>query len=62
MSRKFFIVAVDFGYLEKETKNTAKHVIMNKIFIYASPCVNKDFVHSGSTGLILGKDARYVIT
>ena len=24
-------------------------------------CVNKDFVHSGSIGLILGKHARYVI-
>ena len=30
-----------FGYLGKETKNTAEHVIMKKIFIYAHPCVNK---------------------
>ena len=39
-----------FGYLGKETKNTAKHVIMNKIFIYARAWVNKDFVHSDSIG------------
>ena len=31
---------------------------MNKIFIYAHPCVNKDFVDSGSIGLIWGKHAR----
>ena len=30
-----------FGYLGKGTKDTAEHVIMNKIFIYARPCVNK---------------------
>ena len=41
-----------FGYLGKETKKTAEHVIMDKIFIYARPCVNKDFVHSSSIGLI----------
>ena len=29
--------------------------------IYARACVNKDFVHSGSIGLIRGKHARYVI-
>ena len=34
-----------FGYLGKETKNTDEHVIMKKI-------LNKDFVHSGSIGLI----------
>ena len=34
-----------FGYLGKETKNTDEHVIMKKI-------VNKDFLHSGSIGLI----------
>ena len=28
--------------------------------IYARACVNKDFVHSGSIGLIYGKHARYV--
>ena len=39
-----------FGYLGKETKNTAKHVITNKIFIYARAWVNKDFVHSDSIG------------
>ena len=49
---RFLSLLSIFGYLEKETKNTAEHVIMNKIFIYASPCVNKDFVHSGSIGLI----------
>ena len=37
------------GYLGKETKNTDEHIIMNKIFIYARPCVNKDFVHSDGT-------------
>ena len=41
-----------FWYLGKETKNTAEHVIMNKIFIYARPCVNKDFFHSCSIGVI----------
>ena len=41
-----------FGYLGKETKNTAEHVSMKKIFIYAWACVNKEFVHSGSIGLI----------
>ena len=39
-----------FGYLGKETKNTAEHVILLS-FIYARPCVNKDFVHSGSIAL-----------
>ena len=29
-----------FGYLGKETKNTAKHVIMKKFVIYARACVN----------------------
>ena len=37
-----------FGYLEKETKNTAEHVMMNKIFIYARPCVRSDFIQSGA--------------
>ena len=41
-----------FGYLGKETKNPAEHVNMKKIFIYARACVNKEFVHSGSIGLI----------
>jgi len=41
-----------FGYLGKEMKNTAEHIIMNKIFIDARLCVNKDFVHSGSIELI----------
>ena len=41
-----------FGYLGKGTKNTAGHVIMNKIFIYARACLNKDFVHSGPIGLL----------
>ena len=36
----------------KETKNTAEHVIMKKIFIYARASVNKEIVHSGSVGLI----------
>ena len=36
----------------KETKNTAQHVIMKKIFIYARASVNKEIVHSGSVGLI----------
>ena len=40
------------GYLGKETKNTAEHVITNKFFIYARASVNKDFVHSGSIGLV----------
>ena len=39
-----------FGYLGKETKNTAEHLIMNKIFIYPRPCANEDFVHRGSIG------------
>ena len=30
--------------------------------VYARAWVNKDFVHSGSIGLIWGKHARYVIT
>ena len=51
-----------FGYLGKETKNTAEHVIMKKIFIYTRACVNKEFVHSGSIGLVKGKHARYVIS
>ena len=50
-----------FGYLRKEKKNTAEHVITKKIFIHARACVNKDFVHSGSIRLIQGKHARYVI-
>ena len=41
-----------FGCLGKGTKNTAEHVITNKIFIYARACPNKDFVHSGPIGLI----------
>ena len=48
-------------YLAKETKNTTKHIIMKKVFIYARVCVNKDFVLSGSIGLTQGKHARYVI-
>ena len=40
-----------FGYLGKGTKDTAEHVIMNKIFIYARACLNKDFVYSGPIGL-----------
>ena len=32
-----------FGYLGKGTKNTAEHIIMNKIFIYSRACLNKDF-------------------
>ena len=51
-SRKFFIIAVDFWVLRKRDENTAEHVIMKKIFIYARACVNKEFVHSGSIGLI----------
>ena len=57
----FSSLASLFGYLGKETKNTAEHVIMKKIFIYARACVNKEFVHGGSIGLIYGKHARYVI-
>ena len=41
-----------FGYLGKETKNTAKHVIMKKFVIYARACVNIDFVHCRSIELI----------
>ena len=54
-SRKLFIIDVDFGVLStlgKEAENTAEHVIMKIIFIYAQACVNKDFVHSGLMGLI----------
>ena len=40
-----------FGYLGKGTKDTAEHVIMNKIFIYVRACLNKDFVHSSPIGL-----------
>ena len=36
----------------KETKNTAEHVIMKKMVIYARASVNKEIVHSGSIGLI----------
>ena len=50
-----------FRYLVKETKNTTKHIVINKIFIYALACVNKDFVHSGSIGHIWGKHPRYVM-
>ena len=42
----FLSLSSIFGYLGKETKNTSEHVIMNKILIYARPCVNKEFVHS----------------
>ena len=38
-----------------EKKKCSRHLI------YARACVNKDFVHSGSIGLIKGKHARYVI-
>ena len=48
----FLSLSSIFGYLGKKTKNTAEHVIMNKFVIYARACVNKDFVHSGSIGLI----------
>ena len=34
---------------------------LSRHLIYARACVNKDFVHSGSIGLIKGKHARYVI-
>ena len=50
-----------FGYLGKETKNTAELVIIKNIFIYARVYVNKEVIHSGSLGLISGKHARYVI-
>ena len=50
------------GYLGKETKNTAEHVIIKNIFIYARVCVNKEVIHSRSLGLISGKHARYVIS
>ena len=51
-----------FGYLGKETKNTAEHFIIKNIFIYARACVNKEVIrHSGSLGLISGKHVRYVI-
>ena len=43
--RKFLVIAVDFGYFGKETKDTDEHVIMKKI-------LNKDFVHRGSIGLM----------
>ena len=49
-----------FSYLGKETKNTAEHVIIKNIFIYARACVNKEVIHSGSLGLISGKHACYV--
>ena len=54
MLERFSSLPAIFGYLAlgKETKNTAEHAVMKKIFIYARPCVNKDFVHSGSIRLI----------
>ena len=33
-----------FGYLGKETKNTAEHVIIKQIFLYARECVNKELL------------------
>ena len=45
----------------KATKNTAERVIMKKIFIYAGACVNKDFVHSGSTGVISRASTRAML-
>ena len=51
-SRKFFIIAVDFWvHRKRDEKNTAEHVIMKKIFIYARACVSKKIVHSGSIGI-----------
>ena len=41
--------------LWSQVKKCSSHLI------YARPCVNKDFVHSGSIGLKQGKHARYVI-
>ena len=41
--------------LWSQVKKCSSHLI------YARPCVNKDFVHSGSIGLTQGKHARYVI-
>ena len=34
---------------------------MKKLFIYTRVCINKDFVHSGSIGLIQGRHASYVM-
>ena len=34
---------------------------MKKIFIYAGACVNKDFVHSGSTGPISRASTRAML-
>ena len=58
MSRKFFSHC---RFLGKREENTGKHIIMNKVFIYALASVNKEFVLSGSIGLKWGKHARYVI-
>ena len=44
------------GNSEARLKKCSCHVI------YARACVNKDFVHSGSIGLIYGKHTRYVIS
>ena len=41
--------------LKPGKKKCSRHLI------YARACVNKDFVHSGSLGLIYGKQAHYVI-
>ena len=45
----------DDNFAAREKKKCSRHLI------YARACVNKDFVHSGSIGLIQGKHARYVI-
>ena len=44
----------------KETQRPGKKKCSRRL-IYARACVNKDFVHSGSIGLIKGKHARHVI-
>ena len=59
----FLSLMSSFGFLGKEAKITAEHVIMNKILALFTHghTVNKDFVHSSSIGLKKGKLTRYVI-
>ena len=53
-SRRFSIIAVDFGYLGERNEKTQLNTSSwkKKTFIYARACVNEEFVHSSSIGLI----------
>ena len=62
--RKFFIIAVDFWVLstqDEEAKNTAEHVIMEKIFIYARACVIKILFIAAQWDLYRAS-TRYVVS